>query len=602
MMKRALLVVGLALPAFAFFSGAAAEDMPAANRWIWPQVALVVEVPDPSVLLNPLLQPELDKALLETASSQKPNLKLQQLQGIVAYLELQLGTDWRTGLRHLAGRGLTLAADPSGGSLLVVDGQDEKLLQRLHETALHFATSEATKPGRPERATSREYKGATTWTLATNECHVILGSRLLLANGAEPLERALDRRADPSSTSIASSAAYTAAQQALGKNAAAIFFLNLQTMRDDPKVKAALAEDANPLGKLLLADTKEALRNANWLAAGLYINDSKLSLRILTDGSAPAASKSVAFIAPGSAAEGLLPNLVVPNRIACLSLYRDLRAFYAAKDDLFPERTSGLVFFENMMGIFFSGIDLADGVLSETKPDVRLVLAAQRYDPALGTPAVQMPAFAAVLRLRHPEKFGETVEEAWQKALGLVNFTRGQQALPGLIIDHSTHADIKYTLSYYRPPGERDKTSLENRYNYRPSLARPGDYVILSSTDGLAKDLIDAVKKESADSLKPSATAHGVAQVDGAQLHAILAANRESLVRKNMLEKGNSRDQAEIDVGFFLTLVDCLGEGTLTMSRDHGRPQATLELELKLPTAKPSTAANEKGEKRDSNS
>ena len=42
----------------------------------------------------------------------------------------------------------------------------------------------------------------------------------------------------------------------------------------------------------------------------------------------------------------------------------------------------------------------------ETQPEVRLVVAAQEYDPAVGTPQVQIPAFAAVFRLRHPADVG----------------------------------------------------------------------------------------------------------------------------------------------------------------------------------------------------
>ena len=105
-----------------------------------------------------------------------------------------------------------------------------------------------------------------------------------------------------------------------------------------------------------------------------------------------------------SPAPGALPNLAVPRRIAGLSLYRDLHAFYAAKDKLFPERTSGLIFFENMMGIFFTGRDLTDEVLAETRPEIRIVVAAQKYDPAIGTPQRS----TAGLRRRVPRKPSRT--------------------------------------------------------------------------------------------------------------------------------------------------------------------------------------------------
>ena len=587
MFKGALLLCGLALPVSAVQPPGSTEGLPPASQWVAEDAALLFEAREPMALLEPLLSPDLAKAFTSLSGNPESNLKVQQLEGLVAYLELQLGTDWRIGLRRLLGGALVLAVEPGGGTLLSVDAKDEKMLQQLEEVVRHFVAGQAASQGRAEQVASRQYRGATAWTLATNETHAILGNRLLLANRSAMLDRALDLRAEPGARGIGSASLYRAAKQAVGKEALAMLFLNLQELRLAPAVKEALAEDANPLGTLLLADTKEALRQANWLALGIYLNEGKLVLKTFTDGRAPPGSKALAFANPRNPEEGLLPRLEVPGGIASLSLHRDLPSFYAAKDELFPERTSGLVFFENMMGIFFSGIELTEGVLGETQPDIRVVVAAQRYDTALGTPAAQMPAFAAVLRLRHPQAFGEIVEEAWQKAIGLANFTRGQQAQPGLIIDRASHHGVKYTLSYYRPPGDKDKAALDSRYNYRPSLARPGDYLIISSTDGLAEDLIDAVQKEAASPPKPSQAAHSSFELDGAQLHAILMANREPLIRKNMVDKGNTRQQAETETGFFLTALGCVDCAVLTLARENAHPQATLELRLKAPGGKP---------------
>jgi len=406
---------------------------------------------------------------------------------------------------------------------------------------------------------------------------------LLLSNRREALKRALDLRAEPNGKDLASSALYKAAHEAVGKDTAGWLYVNMEIARQAPGLQAALAREGNPLGTLLMADTQEALRSAKWLAVGFYVRDGKLVLQAYTDGEAPAGSKAAAFATAREAGDGVFPNLAVPGRIAGLSLYRDLRAFYSAKDDLFPERTSGLVFFENMMGIFFSGTELTDGVLGQTRPDIRIVVASQKYDPAVGTPAVQMPAFAAVMRLRNAQKFGPAVEEAWQKALGLINFTRGQKAEPGLVIDRATHREVKFTYAYYRPTETKDKAGVDERFNYRPSLALTGDYLIFSSADGLTTDLIDAVKKEASAAPKPSGSAHAVLEVDGARLHAILAQNRESMIRKNMVEKGNAREQAESDINGLLTLIDCLEDGTLSLAREGGHPRATLELKLKVP-------------------
>jgi len=570
----------LTLGLLGFYPSARAGDSPPAVECIAPGSALVVEIMRPAALLDPLLTPEIAKAVL-AISGDGPNPKFEQFRNIVFYLEGQLGTDWRNALRQLLGHAM-LATDTSGGAVLVVDARDEKLLTQLEGIVRQFATTEAENQNEPERVNSHVQAGVTAWSLGTNEAHAIVNNRLFLANRAAPLDRVLDLRA-AKGPSIAASPDFRAAARAIGDEAVARVYLNLKSLRIAPQVKKALADPENPLAMLLLTDTKEALRNANWLALGAYVREGKLTLRLFTDGKAPESAKTASFSRPKDPGEHLLAELVVPGTIASLSLFRDLRTFYTAKDDLFPERTSGLVFFENMMGIFFSGIDLTEGVLSELKPDIRVVVATQQYDPAIGTPQVQVPAFAAVLQLRDPKNFGETIEEAWQKALGLINFTRGQKALPGLVIDRDTHAGVKYTLSYFRPPTEKPSGLVEPRYNYRPSFARVGDYVVLSSTDELTKELIDVLKTESTKPMKASQDAHTLAEMDGGQLCAILAANRENMIRKTMIDKGDSREKAEHDIGFLLSALGFVDKATLMLGRQSGSPEATLEMSFKVP-------------------
>ena len=112
-----------------------------------------------------------------------------------------------------------------------------------------------------------------------------------------------------------------------------------------------------------------------------------------------------------------------------------------------------------------------------------------------------------------------------------------------------------------------------------------GDYVIFSSTDGLAETLIDTLQHEPAGTGPKGA--YTALEVEGPALRAILAKNREGMIRKNMVEKGNSHEPAENDVNGLLTMLDCLEHGWITLARDAGHPQATLELKLRLPTNLP---------------
>jgi len=211
-----------------------------------------------------------------------------------------------------------------------------------------------------------------------------------------------------------------------------------------------------------------------------------------------------------------------------------------------------------------------------------VVIAEQEYDPAVGTPGVKIPAFALVLRLRNPDKFGVVVEEAWQKALGLINFTRGQGALPGLIIDKPTHGDTKYSIAYFATSAEDDKENLDTRFNLCPSLAMLDDYLILGSAEGLTRDLIDAAKQEIAATVEPLAAVHSSVQIDGRHLASILGANRAHLVRQNMVEEGNTEEQAETHIDLLLTVAEYLGKLKLDVGTRDGNTQASIELELNV--------------------
>ncbi|MFH1881179.1 MAG: hypothetical protein ABIL62_00525 [Planctomycetota bacterium] len=86
-----------------------------------------------------------------------------------------------------------------------------------------------------------------------------------------------------------------------------------------------------------------------------------------------------------------------------------------------------------------------------------------------------------------------------------------------------------------------NSTKLDQRFNFRPALAMPGEYLILSSTDGLTRDLIDALSRETEQTVKPFAETHSMVEIDVGQLASILETNRETLVRSGMVKKGSTQ-------------------------------------------------------------
>ena len=75
---------------------------------------------------------------------------------------------------------------------------------------------------------------------------------------------------------------------------------------------------------------------------------------------------------------------------------------------------------------------------------------------------------------------------------------------------------------------------------------------------------------------------HTLASIDGGQLASILAANREQLIRNNMVEKGNSREQAEAEIGVLLTIVERVANVKLEIGSTGGQSRAILALKLNV--------------------
>lgn len=549
--------------------------------WIPGQAALCLEIYEPARLLDPLLAPAFAERLatLPGYAAMTASPKFRELTAGIGFMEGVAQTHWQDATRKLTRGGLAFAVGAGNRSLLALEGDDPALLDRLHTSARQIAVAEADKQGEPGRVRSVEYAGVTGWSFNGKEAHAVIGNRLLVGSDPEVLKAALDLRAG-AGNSLASRADYGAARKAVGGGAAGMLFLDLGQLRQAPGFMAGFdAENQNPLLALLLAGLPAKLKSAPWLALGIYVEGSDLALRAFAGGEA-AGGAVATFARPAAAGKGAPPGLEVPRGIGTLNLYRDLAGFYAAKDALFPQRTSGLIFFENMMGIFFSGRNLTDEVLAQTQPQLRLVVARQAFDPAIGTPEPQLPAFALVVGLRDEEAFGEVLEEAWQKALGLVNFTRGQKALPGLILDKADHHGTTITVARFSAKDVPDRQHLDQRFNFRPALALARGHAILSSTDQLARDLVDALAKPPRAAVEAE---HTLVQVSGPELAAVLKANRPGLVRSTMLKDGKSEPEAQQSIDMLCALVGWAEQATLRLGSGAEGQLAELRLSLQRP-------------------
>jgi hypothetical protein len=565
--------------------GLSAADAPPATSWIADDAAIVLEVTQPKVIIDKLFDDRIVSAVTSHPAykDQMARQEVRDAVNAVNILKAKYDTDFQGLLTKLLGGGITIAIGPGENALMIVESEDEQVLNGIHDFLMMVVKNEARNQGDPSRVKSAEYRGVTGWRFAPNEAHAIIGNRLVVSNSPEHLKATLDLRAEPSQASLSAAATYRSARDAAQPGAVATLYANMDVLRAVPQFAAALKENRNPMGMLLFAPLLESLQNANWMTMGLDLEGDKIKLDVVMDGVSNRPDDADHFATPATADDGAMPALTVPRQIAAMSLYRDLHEFYSSKDELFPERTSGIIFFENMMGIFFTGRDLTEEVLAAAAPEVRLVVAEQQYEKEVGTPQLKIPGFAAVLRMKDPQKFAPIAEEAWQKALGLINFTRGQQALPGLIIDRETYKDVKYTTASFSAADEKDRNAVDVRFNFQPAIAAAGNHLILSSSNQLTKDLIDSLAEEDKNRVKPVAGEHSIVQLDGGQLASILDSNRDTLVRQNMVEKGSTREEADKNIGMLINVVRHLRTVSIRAGSEADNARLSLEVDVILP-------------------
>ena len=101
---------------------------------------------------------------------------------------------------------------------------------------------------------------------------------------------------------------------------------------------------------------------------------------------------------PGSAA-----SLAAKGTLLTLSTYRDFASLWRHAPDLFDEGINAkLAEAESGLTTFFAGRNFRDEILGNLEPGLQLVVARQQFPQAGVTPAIKLPAAAAVFRMKEP--------------------------------------------------------------------------------------------------------------------------------------------------------------------------------------------------------
>jgi hypothetical protein len=549
-------------------------------------------IPNSAILYLEISQPE---KVLDLATDQRLWEVLKRSEGVQKYLqsedyrkllqgvelfEARLGVTWEAGLRDVAGGRICVAFDPlAQAGMLIVQARHAERLKKLNETLLELAETDAKNNGRESPVKSREYNGVTAWSLNNNAFHTILGDMLVACNKQEGIKFAIDQYQGGGKNTLAQAPELSAARKAQAAEASqlAYGFVRLAPLRLLPNVSSKLdRKHENPPAELLLGGVLDALKEAPVLNLAWHEQGRELKFRASIPLDRAQISEKRRWFFADEAGQSAYAPLRVPGTIATITAYRNISGMWLARDELFDEATvANLSQADSQLGLFFAGRDFGSEVLGELTPRTQFIVVRQEFSDHQPIPAVKLPAFALVLEMKDPEKFATPLLVGYQSLVGITNIVGLQNGQPQLLMATEDYAGVTISKATYITPPDAAKDGAKINYNFSPSCARVGNRFVLASTTGLARKLIDELKKSPARELTPESIR---LDIDLAEVAAALADNREAIVAQNMLAQGQSREQAAADLDLGLELLRTMRSAIWRLTDENG----TLALEIAM--------------------
>jgi len=542
-------------------------------------VGIYVEVPQPKELLGQIIDHPIYQKLSEADTYKQALQQPQfvQLRGAVALVELRIGRTWRSALEALFDKGIVVAVDvKTKGVAIVTHSSATGLVDQTRDVILSFIGEDAKKKGNADPTKAAEYRGIKAYQIDKGKFATFDGWVVVTNNddlGKNIIDRYLDRTAD----SLATSQRFQQARQQISPEAVAWSYADVETIRAtgaSPDVFGGKAKD--PGGELILGGLLANLSKTPFATAELKLDQQQASLVLRSphDVSWIGEGREYYF---GPQGTGRAPQLLqAPNTVMALSSYRDVSGMWLRAGDLFNKEVNDqLASADSTLTTLFSGRDFGEDILGAIKPELQLIVVRQTFEEGRPQPSIRLPAFALVAQLKEPEKMRPELRRIFQSLIGFLNITGAMNGQPQLDLNNEQNGGNQLVTATYAVEVDRpNQTEAKLNYNFSPSLAFADNYVILSSTTPLARQLIDSAKNTSATSGEALNTR---AAADAKVLRDILQDNRSHLIAQNMLQSGHSHDEAEKEIDTLLSILQLLRGVELRFKADDH-----LQLELNV--------------------
>jgi hypothetical protein len=553
--SRSLLSVALVL---ACSTAARAESPADPLRLVPDQADLMVRVDKPRQLLDSYTHLDLLKQLTKFDAFQEylDSTNYRRFLQLVGYFEKQLGAKWPEIVERVAGGGVVVAikiGPNPAPALLVVQGKDEALAGKFLSVALDVIEQELARQDAKQKPVKESYRNLDTWKIGKDLQVARAGAAILLSNNETALHKALDLHLDNGKDSLANVASVGEAKKLLPANPLAWLWLNMDTVHKAPQAKDVFMLPRNDaIVTVALGGLLDIAGRSPFFCAALCQDDRGLLLTARLprgrDGSAEALTTHI----PPADTVGSLPLLEPKGVIYSSSYYMDMGKFWDNRAKLFnAQQVKAFEEADKNTGRLPISVQVSK-ILTQAGPHQRLVVAHQPKSGYQTQPQQRLPAFAFVLDMREPEKFGKMME----------GILRGAALLGGtqfkLKLVEEKHGDL--TLVGYRFPDDVKQIPNENTlvYNFSPCFVAVGDQFLAASTIELGHEMIDLLQKEAKNPPKRNSAA-SVSKVYASGGADLLQAIEEQLFAQTILDRALPPAEAKQQVKELIDFVRRLG-------------------------------------------
>ncbi len=542
------------------FAATAHADQPAASplRLLPDKAEFLIEIPRPRQLVEALTTLEAVQQLqqLGVAKEFLNSTQYRRFYQLVYYFEKELGAKWPELLDRLAGNGIALgikfAPDPAP-AVFVVQGKDEKLMERFVNLSVTVLEQEIARQEAPDKLVKDKYEGVATYQIGKTFFAARLGAALLIANKPEAFKAGLDLHLGKEKKSLADVPALADARKLLPREPLASLWINMEPLRDTPQGKEFYKRPRDLNLTILAGSLIDVLSRTPYVAGGFYQEKDGLLLTFRTPkGRDGMGSESALHLAP-EGQPGTRPILEPRGVLYSDSLYLNLaRLWEDRKEFLGDKAAEDFEKFDKQSGQFLSGIR-ASKLLTDAGAYHRVVVVNQPQTGYKSVPKTSIPGFAVISEMRDPEAFSQSVSTVLRGAALLYSTTQTKMNLV-----EEKHGDVKL-IGYRFPDGvafKQDVTDL--RYNFSPCFARVGNQFVVSSTLELGHELVDLLQKEAAGANKGQPFA-GNQRIFGSGVADLLQATEDQLITQAILDQALAPEDAKSQVREFIAIVRRLG-------------------------------------------